>query len=90
MHPFLVIGVFVVVFLEIRLFHDGNGRLSRILTTMQLLQAGYAYVAARFAAGDVPRVTRSARCLPNRRGPPPRPGLNPRPGTVTRRSSGLS
>jgi Fic family protein len=43
-HPLLVIGVFVVVFLEIHPFQDGNGRLSRVLTTLLLLQAGYAYV----------------------------------------------
>lgn len=45
LHPLLVIGVFVVVFLEIHPFQDGNGRLSRILTTLLLLQFGYAYVA---------------------------------------------
>src|SRR5271155_1114917 len=44
LHPLLVIGVFVVVFLAIHPFQDGNGRLSRILTTLLLLQAGYAYV----------------------------------------------
>lgn len=44
LHPLLVIGVFVVVFLEIHPFQDGNGRLSRILTTLMLLRAGYAYV----------------------------------------------
>jgi Fic family protein len=44
MHPLLVIGVFVVEFLAIHPFQDGNGRLSRILTTLALLQAGYAYV----------------------------------------------
>jgi Fic family protein len=44
LHPLLIIGVFVVVFLEIHPFQDGNGRLSRILTTILLLQAGYAYV----------------------------------------------
>lgn len=44
LHPLLVIGVFIVVFLEIHPFQDGNGRLSRILTTLLLLQAGYAYV----------------------------------------------
>ncbi len=43
-HPLLVIAVFVVVFLEIHPFQDGNGRLSRVLTTLLLLQAGYAYV----------------------------------------------
>ena len=44
LHPLLVIAVFTVVFLEIHPFQDGNGRLSRILTTLLLLQAGYAYV----------------------------------------------
>ena len=43
-HPLLVIAVFVVVFLEIHPFQDGNGRLSRILTTLLLLRAGYDYV----------------------------------------------
>lgn len=42
-HPLIVIGVFVVVFLAIHPFQDGNGRLSRILTTLLLLRAGYAY-----------------------------------------------
>jgi Fic family protein len=42
-HPLLVIGHFVVVFLEIHPFQDGNGRLSRVLTTLLLLQAGYSY-----------------------------------------------
>ncbi|WP_245411893.1 Fic family protein [Phyllobacterium leguminum] len=44
LHPLLVIAVFTVVFLEIHPFQDGNGRFSRILTTLLLLQAGYAYV----------------------------------------------
>lgn len=44
LHPLLTVAVFVVVFLEIHPFQDGNGRLSRILTTLLLLQAGYAYV----------------------------------------------
>jgi Fic family protein len=43
-HPLFLIAAFVVVFLEIQPFQDGNGRLSRILTTLLLLQAGYAYV----------------------------------------------
>jgi Fic family protein len=44
LHPLLVVAIFVVVFLEIHPFQDGNGRLSRILTTLLLLRAGYAYV----------------------------------------------
>src|ERR1700722_9849211 len=44
LHPLLIIAVFIVVFLAIHPFQDGNGRLSRVLTTLLLLQAGYAYV----------------------------------------------
>lgn len=44
LHPLLVVAIFVVVFLEIHPFQDGNGRLSRILTTLLLLRRGYAYV----------------------------------------------
>jgi Fic family protein len=44
LHPLLVTAVFIVVFLEIHPFQDGNGRLSRILTTLLLLRAGYTYV----------------------------------------------
>jgi Fic family protein len=44
LHPLLTIGVFVVSFLAIHPFQDGNGRLSRILTTWLLLRAGYTYV----------------------------------------------
>jgi len=43
-HPLLVIAVFVVRFLAIHPFQDGNGRLARILTTVLLLRAGYTYV----------------------------------------------
>ncbi len=43
-HPLLIIAVFTVVFLEIHPFQDGNGRLSRVLTTLLLLRAGYVYV----------------------------------------------
>ncbi len=44
LHPLLVIAIFVVEFLAIHPFQDGNGRLSRILTTYLLLKAGYTYV----------------------------------------------
>jgi Fic family protein len=44
LHPLLLIGIWTVVFLEIHPFQDGNGRLSRVLTTLLLLRAGYAYV----------------------------------------------
>jgi Fic family protein len=43
-HPLLVIAGFVVNFLAIHPFQDGNGRLSRILTTLMLLRSGYDYV----------------------------------------------
>lgn len=44
LHPLIIVSIFVVVFLEIHPFQDGNGRLSRVLTTLLLLKVGYAYV----------------------------------------------
>ncbi len=44
LHALLVVAIIVVTFLEIHPFQDGNGRLSRILTTLLLLRVGYAYV----------------------------------------------
>lgn len=44
LHPLLVIAIFIVEFLAIHPFQDGNGRLSRVLTTLLLLRSGYAYV----------------------------------------------
>ena len=44
LHPLLMIAIFTVVFLKIHPFQDGNGRLSRVLTTLLLLRSGYAYV----------------------------------------------
>lgn len=44
LHPLLITSVFIVVFLAIHPFQDGNGRLSRVLTTYLLLSFGYAYV----------------------------------------------
>ncbi len=43
-HPLLIIASFLVQFLQIHPFQDGNGRLSRILTNLLLLQAGYSYI----------------------------------------------
>jgi Fic family protein len=43
-HPLLIIAIFTAVYLEIHPFEDGNGRLSRVLTMLLLLKAGYAYV----------------------------------------------
>lgn len=43
-HPLVVIARFIVEFLSIHPFNDGNGRLSRALTTLLLLQSGYEYV----------------------------------------------
>lgn len=45
LHPLVVIGRFVVDFLAIHPFQDGNGRLARALTTLLLLRNGYDYVA---------------------------------------------
>lgn len=50
-HPLLLIATFVAVFLEIHPFQDANGRLSRLLTTLLLLRAGYAF--APYSSLDV-------------------------------------
>lgn len=43
-HPILLISVFMVAFLSIHPFKNGNGRLSRIIATLLLLRSGFAYV----------------------------------------------
>jgi Fic family protein len=43
-HPLIIIANFIVEFLNIHPFQDGNGRISRILTNLLLLKAGYLYV----------------------------------------------
>lgn len=43
-HPLVVIARFVVEFLAVHPFQDGNGRLARALTSLLLLRAGYEYV----------------------------------------------
>jgi Fic family protein len=43
-HPLIVLAVFVYEFLSIHPFQDGNGRLSRLLTTLFLLRQGYGFI----------------------------------------------
>jgi Fic family protein len=43
-HPLLVIANFLIEFLKIHPFQDGNGRTSRVLTNLLLLQSGYLYM----------------------------------------------
>jgi len=43
-HPLLIIGNFIVEFLNIHPFQDGNGRMSRVITNLLLLQHGYQYM----------------------------------------------
>lgn len=44
LHPLLVIANFIFEFLAIHPFSDGNGRISRALTNLLLIRAGYSYV----------------------------------------------
>lgn len=43
-HQLLIIANFIVEFLKIHPFEDGNGRLSRVLTNLMLLRSGYTFV----------------------------------------------
>ena len=43
-HPLLVVAVFIVRFLAVHPFQDGNGRLARVLTNLALLRLGYTYM----------------------------------------------
>lgn len=43
-HPLIVCAAFVYEFVSIHPFQDGNGRLSRLLTTLLLLQRGYKWI----------------------------------------------
>ena len=43
-HPLIVISAFVYEFLSIHPYQDGNGRLSRLLTTLLLLRSGYDFM----------------------------------------------
>jgi Fic family protein len=43
-HPLVLISAFIAGFLKVHPFTNGNGRLSRLLTDLLLLQAGYDFV----------------------------------------------
>ena len=44
LHPILITSIFVYEFLSIHPYQDGNGRLSRLLTTFLLLKQAYNFV----------------------------------------------
>lgn len=44
LHPLLIVSVFVYEFLSIHPYQDGNGRLSRLLTTLLLIKLDYGFV----------------------------------------------
>lgn len=43
-HPLLVVAAYLLEFLAIRPFSDGNGRMSRLLTNLLLMRCGHAYL----------------------------------------------
>ena len=43
-HPLLIIALFVYEFLSIHPFQDGNGRLSRLITTLLMLKSDYHFI----------------------------------------------
>jgi Fic family protein len=49
-HPLAVVAAFLLEFLAIQPFADGNGRMARLLATLMLLRCGYSF--AGFAPAD--------------------------------------
>ena len=43
-HPLFIIATFIYEFLSIHPFQDGNGRLSRLLTTLLFMKHGYEFI----------------------------------------------
>ncbi len=79
-HPLLVIASFLLEFLAIRPFADGNGRTSRILAHLLLLKQGYGHVPFvpldRIIADRMPEVQIALRRSQARRNFP-RPDILP-------------
>jgi Fic family protein len=44
LHPLIIVATFIYEFLSIHPYQDGNGRLSRLLTTLLLLQLDYHFI----------------------------------------------
>jgi Fic family protein len=44
LHPLLIVAAFVYEFLSIHPYQDGNGRLSRLLTTLLLIKLEYPFI----------------------------------------------
>lgn len=44
MHPLLITAVFVYEFLSIHPYQDGNGRLSKLMTTLLMMQQDYKFI----------------------------------------------
>jgi Fic family protein len=42
-HPLIIVAIFIIEFLAIHPFDDGNGRISRVLSILLLLQNGYDF-----------------------------------------------
>jgi Fic family protein len=52
-HPLVIISLFIYEFLSIHPFQDGNGRMSRLLTTLLLLKSKYKYISYASLEGQI-------------------------------------